>query len=207
MPSKIDKINASIKKTNKDFKKATEAQKRVLIAKDVLNQIKAKRYNPEPGVWVELALWSGQSQMWANPTESIQKMFADKTIAKCNVCALGGLFMSCTNLNNNTNGADFHKERCFMGSAINRGDRLSYGLNTIFSSNQLELIEIYFESGDGYFGADGVTGQDIGTDRCHVVGFSEKYPDADDRLREIMKNIIDNDGRFVPSKLKIAKIQ
>ena len=41
-----------INKLNEEFKKATKAQKRVMIAKDVLAQIKAKRYFPESGEWV-----------------------------------------------------------------------------------------------------------------------------------------------------------
>ncbi len=40
--SKINKLNA-------EFKKATKAQKRVMIAQDVLAQLKAKRYVAEIG--------------------------------------------------------------------------------------------------------------------------------------------------------------
>ena len=38
---------SKIKKLNEEFKKATEAQKRVMIAQDVLAQLKAKRYVAE----------------------------------------------------------------------------------------------------------------------------------------------------------------
>jgi len=77
------------------------------------------------------------------------------------------------------------------------------GLNKIFSKKQLQLIEVYFEKGDGWFGEAGYTGNYIGEDSRHVEYFNEAYPDDDERLVEIMKNIVANDGTFVPSKLKI----
>lgn len=40
-------------KLNEKFKKATKAQKRVMIAQDVLAQIKTKRYVAESGCWVQ----------------------------------------------------------------------------------------------------------------------------------------------------------
>ena len=60
------------------------------------------------------------------------------------------------------------------------------------------LIEIYFENGSGYF-------SDVpGVDPDHVEAFLDTYPEEKDRLKEIMKNIIANNGTFVPSKLKVA---
>ncbi len=102
----VEKINESLRKSNAAFKKATKAEKRVMIAKDVLAQIKAKRYIPESGTWVD-PNWNIRNEI--DGTESVQKLFADRTIETCNVCALGSLFMSCTNLNNNTSFADFNR--------------------------------------------------------------------------------------------------
>lgn len=203
--TKIEKINTAIKKTNAEFKKATKAQKRVLIAQDVLAQIKAKRYVAESGIWVQ-PNWSckiNASQIQV--TDSVQKLFAEKAIDTCNVCALGGMFMSCTNLNNNTTVEQLEDDQAGLGEAIERGEKLSNGLNQIFSKKQLEFIEIYFENGGGWFGDYGFTGRSIGEDQNHVEAFYEKYPNHDDRLKEIMKNIVANNGTFVPSKLKVAK--
>lgn len=203
--TKIEKINTAIKKTNAEFKNATKAQKRVLIAQDVLAQIKVKRYVPESGVWVQ-PNWS--CKIYASQirvTDSVQKLFAEKAIDTCNVCALGGMFMSCTNLNNNTTLEQLENDQDDLGEAIEYGEKLPNGLNQIFSKKQLELIEIYFENGNGWFGEDGYTGRSIGEDQNHVEEFYEKYPEDDDRLKEIMKNIVANNGTFVPSKLKVAK--
>jgi len=198
----VEKINEALRKSNAAFKKATKAEKRVMIAKDVLAQIKAKRYIPESGTWVD-PNWNIRNEI--DGTESVQKLFADRTIETCNVCALGGLFMSCTNLNNNTCVSDINcgGEGSLLGEMIQEGDTLSNGLNKIFSKKQLQLIEVYFEKGDGWFGEDGYTGNYIGEDSRHVEYFNDAYPDDDERLVEIMKNIVANDGTFVPSKLKI----
>jgi hypothetical protein len=198
----VEKINKVLLKSNAAFKKATKAEKRVMIAKDVLAQIKANRYIAESGTWVD-ANWNIRNEI--DGTESVQKLFADRTIETCNVCALGSLFMSCTNLNNNTCVSDINYggEGTEIGERIEEGDTLSNGLNKIFSKKQLQLIEVYFEKGDGWFGEDGYTGNYIGEDSRHVEYFNDAYPDDDERLVEIMKNIVANDGTFVPSKLKI----
>ena len=201
----VKKINEALRKSNAAFKKATKAEKRVMIAKDVLAQIKAKRYIPESGTWVD-ANWNIRGGIdEIHETDSVQKLFADRTIETCSVCALGGLFMSCTNLNNNTCVSDINYggEGTEIGERIEEGDTLSNGLNKIFSKKQLQLIEVYFEKGDGWFGEAGYTGNYIGEDSRHVEYFNEAYPDDDERLVEIMKNIVANDGTFVPSKLKI----
>lgn len=201
----VEKINEALRKSNAAFKKATKAEKRVMIAKDVLAQIKAKRYIPESGTWVD-ANWNIRGGIdEIHETDSVQKLFADRTIETCSVCALGGLFMSCTNLNNNTCVSDINYggEGTEIGERIQDGDTLSNGLNKIFSKKQLQLIEVYFEKGDGWFGEDGYTGNYIGEDSRHVEYFNDAYPDDDERLVEIMKNIVANDGTFVPSKLKM----
>jgi hypothetical protein len=183
-------------KLNEEFKKATKAQKRVMIAKDVLAQIKLKRYFAESGEWVR-PLWSGDQKsidIKLDPNSSIKDAFKSKAINSCRVCALGGLFMSCTNLNNNTTVQDL-KNETYIGDLVADGDKISNGLNRIFTQGQLMLIESYFEGGEGYFRYD------LGSDE-KAETFLESYND-DERLKIIMQNIIDNNGTFKPSKLDI----
>ena len=198
--AKMQKINAAIEKTNAEFKKATKAQKRVMIAKDVLAQLKAKRYIPESGVWVEPMY---KSRKMGNEEESVQKLFAEKNITKCNVCALGAMFMSCTNMNNNTTVGDLEDE-CggVLGELIEDNYKLSNGLNRIFTCQQLALIETYFENGGGYFETGGRYFQHRVVDYDHLDKFSITY-NEDKRLELIMKNIIENQGTFKPKKMKI----
>ena len=176
-------------KLNEEFKKATKAQKRVMIAKDVLTQIKAKRYFAESGCWVQTNI-NATCEKDLKDEDSVQELFAEKKIESCNVCALGGLFMSCTNLNNNTTVQDL-KNEFYIGDLVADDDEISNGLNRIFTQKQLRLIESYFEGGEGYFRGGNKT-----------QTFLESYND-DERLEMIMQNIIDNDGTFVPKKLNI----
>lgn len=196
--TKLAKIFASIEEKNKEFKKSTKPQQRVLVAQDVLAQIKAKRYLASPGTWASPTYGVPDENLKGE--ESAQKLFATQTIKTCDVCALGGLFMSCTNLNNNTTVEELG-QACNLGDILEYGDlKLSNGLNRIFTKKQLMLIENYFENAEGYYAPDAT---DAMTD--HINLFNEKYPNPQDCLKEIMNNIVENNGTFVPSKLKVAK--
>lgn len=209
---KLEKINKLIAEKNSAFIKATNSQKRVMIAKDVLAQIKAKRYVARSGTWAQPTFRENFFNTEQTGNESIQQLFASKEIESCDVCAIGGLFMSCTNLNNHTTYKQFNDESDEIGELIAYGDAyetgISNGLDLFFSKNQLILIEIYFENGEGYFSIDNET-VNTGSrfyksiDFDHVKSFNDKYQDNDDRLKAIMKNVVENDGTFVPEKLKI----
>lgn len=182
-----------IKKLNAEFKKASKAQKRVMIAQDVLAQLKAKRYVAESGCWVKPNIDSAWEQKLSHH-DSVQELFIEQKIESCNVCALGGLFMSCTNFNNNTLLEDLDFASSELGDLIEEV-KLSNKLNKIFSVKQLKLIEVYFEGNDGYF----YENREYDT----VKAFYIKYPSDKKRLQLIMENIVENEGTFVPEKLKI----
>jgi hypothetical protein len=182
-----------INKLNAEFKKATKAQKRVMIAQDVLDQLKAKRYVAESGCWVQPNIHSAWEQKLSHH-DSVQELFIEQKIESCNVCALGGLFMSCTNFNNNTLLEDLDFASSELGDLIEEV-KLSNKLNSIFSVKQLKLIEVYFEGNDGYF----YKNREYDT----VKAFYIKYPSDKKRLQLIMENIVENEGTFVPAKLKV----
>ena len=178
-------------KLNEKFKKATKAQKRVMIAQDVLAQIKTKRYVAESGCWVQPNI-NAACEKNLKDEDSVQELFAKKKIKSCNVCALGGLFMSCTNFNNNTSFVELSDN---LGDVLMEGEEFSNKLNKIFSYKQLRSIESYFENNEGYFynqrEFDG------------IKAFCNAYPSEKKRLKLIMENIVENNGTFVPEKLKI----
>ena len=187
-------METKTKNLNAEFKKATKAQKRVMIAQDVLAQLKAKRYVAESGCWVQPNY--NPTNTWADKyTESVQELFLEKKIESCNVCALGGLFMSCTNFNNNTLLKDLDDVSYNLGALVDDKEKLSNKLNSIFTTNQLKLIESYFEANDGFF-------QDSDEDD-RIEAFCDKYTSDKKRLQLIMENIVENNGTFVPEKLKI----
>ena len=120
-----------INKLNAECKKATKAQKRVMIAQDVLAQLKTKRYVAESGCWVQPNIHSAWEQKLSHH-DSVQELFIEQKIESCNVCALGGLFMSCTNFNNNTLLEDLDDVSEDLGNLIDEKVNLSNKLNKIF---------------------------------------------------------------------------
>ena len=63
-----------INKLNAEFKKANKAQKRVMIAQDVLAQLKTKRYVAESGCWVQPNYYPDWKQL--SDKDSVQELFA-----------------------------------------------------------------------------------------------------------------------------------
>ena len=189
-------MKTKTKNLNAEFKKATKAQKRVMIAQDVLAQLKAKRYVAESGCWVQANYNPTVTLAETKYHDSVQELFAEKTIESCNVCALGGLFMSCTNFNNNTLLKDLDDVSEDLGNLIGEEEKLSNKLNSIFTTNQLKLIEAYFEGNDGFF---------LNYDEDdRIEAFYNKNASYDKkRLKLIMENIVENKGTFVPEKLKV----
>jgi|688.fasta_scaffold162733_3 hypothetical protein len=174
-------------------KKLTKAEMRVAIAKDVIAQIKAKKYNPMQGCWVEQEDGQDYDDWLFDNAENctVDVQVYTKNIKKCNVCALGSLFVSAVNKYNNVYGTfdtvstlevfDFKETN-------NNSPLLRY-----FTINQIKLIEHTFEGGMGAVCFD---------DNSRMINksyaFHDKYPDSKDRLLAIMKNIVENNGTFKP---------
>jgi hypothetical protein len=174
-------------------KKLTKAEMRIAIAKDVIAQIKAKKYNPMQGCWVDQV--GGQDYddwLFANPENcKVDVQVYTKSIKKCNVCALGSLFVSAVNKYNNVYGTfnTVSTNEVFDTSETNnRSPLLRY-----FTLNQIRLIEATFEGGMGavYFDYDHPM---VNKSRA----FYSRYPNSKDRLLAIMKNIVKNNGTFKP---------
>ena len=189
-------VAAEVARRNKLFAKASPAGKRVLIAEDIIAQVKAKRFKPRSGVWVQPVNASNTLDLELDHNfdgaVSVRELFLEKKIPACECCALGALFMSCTLYNNKTTVDDFTEEVIFDFEEKIDSGTFKNGLTRFFSRSQLKLIEAAFECGFGAFRvADKKT-----MDR--VAKWEEKLPNDQKRLVAIMNNIIDNKGTFVP---------
>jgi hypothetical protein len=175
-------------------KKLTKAEMRIAIAKDVIAQIKAKKYNPTNGVWVVSDCGQEYDDWLLTAASSceVDVQVYTKNINKCNVCALGSLFVSAVNKYNNVYGTFDSVSTYEVFSSIGTEEKKS-PLLRYFSSSQLQLIEFTFEGGMGafYFYDNSSTAE-------RAYAFYEQYPDDKDRLIAIMKNIIKNKGIFKP---------
>lgn len=198
-----NKFAKEINRRNRLFKNATPAQKRVLIAKDVLKQIKQKKISPQNGIFMDI---SRDTLLNFNYEDSFQKALIEGSIPPCECCAQGAMFISCTLFNNQTKIYDILKYNngdYIFGGQIEDNEIISNKLNQIFSKNQLILIEIAFEKGEGYFTCNESYSnipKSISKSKYLKAKnfFGDDDVDSEERMIAIMKNIIKNKGEFIP---------
>jgi hypothetical protein len=213
--AKLEKLSAEIKRRNELFDGKTNAEKRVLIALDVIAQIKTKRFVPASGVW---ASTTNPKLTSVGSDGSIRDiLIADDT--KCSCCALGGIMLSCTLFNNREPVSEWHGKFDDLGDALGDSNTKFYnGLTKIFSKSQLELIETAFELGLGYYlfdysdvnvHGDGSLKWDAYENPSltkaerklyYAVKFGKLHASYANRMIAIMENIVKNGGRFAPHR-------
>jgi hypothetical protein len=181
----VKKETKRVKQNNEIFDKSTPAEKRVLIAKDVISGLKKKKLISTPGCWVSNnANYGDLFDMDKVDPDTELKTILDK-IPSCNVCALGGIFVSTVKR--------FDKLKCKDEFAMpDIADFLPY-LKKFFSEKQLNLIECAYEIGEGWAYDDGES-----KSMRNARAFGESFGDSTERMVAIMKNIVKNDGLFVP---------
>lgn len=215
--TKTEQIAREIEKREKIFKAASPAQKRVLIAKDVIAQIKAKKIKPTSGNFVMLSKVAGFNMTpksvydmpthddvanHLGPDEDARELYLQGKIQQCSCCALGSMFVSCTLYNDNTTTADLRYAGDDIADWITRGGSsgMANGLEKFFSLAQLQLIEQTFEEDGGMIQSDDVDSNNRRYPKFSAASkaFCKKYTTAERRLIAIMKNIVANDGTFKP---------
>ncbi len=197
-----------VKKLNRIFNNSTPAEKRIIIARDVITQIEAGKYIPESGTYFE-------TSCNLPPLIDFQSKILEKNF-KCRVCELGGLFTSAIRINDKfkTSTSDI------LASEI-REELVKY-----FSEKQLILIEYAFESTpvgnlSGLFGGsrkrkelslDKLTAAEIYRSNKKVSKHIWEY-DIEEKINikltndankkamiYICRNIINNKGTFRPER-------
>lgn len=163
-----------------------KAAERVAIAKDVISQIRAKRLIAMSGTYLSAAdnNWLTQFGVYDEDMTDLDEESKNQQVVpptKCNVCALGAVFVSALDRNDRLKVGDFAP---YPGQ-----DDLHNYLKRWFTLNQLYLMEEAFEgySRPEYCGTD-------------AEFFGSRYDNDEDRMLAIMRNIVKNDGTFVPPK-------
>lgn len=149
------------------------AQMRVAIATDVIASIEARKVNVAKGYY--LLVQDGADGYCR--VEDVPKLIDGKT---CQVCALGASFLA--SIGKSTTGTipavEFFSDADDDYSLLEEADMRDH-LRQFFDDDQLIAIEDAFEG-------------------WQYQRWFESHPDAADRLMAIMKNVIANDGTFVP---------
>jgi len=171
--------NTQIKKWNETFKKASKPEKKILIAKDVLANIKSKKYIPFAGNYIIFI-----SSVFKD--NDVQKNL--DTLESCNCCALGACLISSTKYQNKLKFDDLNG----LGAYDNNVWRQ---LKNIFTPREMAIMEYCFEGIGGtkvaedsfFYNLDKKTEQ-----KCE--NFYYNYSNSTERLVAICKNIIKNKG-------------
>lgn len=196
------------RKRNREFEALGPAAKRVAIAKDVLDQLAAERYIATAGTYVETGVTVKPSQANAQVCDILDKA------TECNVCAIGSVFVSAVRLADKLTLNDMRFE--FDSDwKTNKPEPTPFGdfdagyLKQFFTKKQLNLMEACFEgvycSGAGH--AE-VEDDDHHTARLWYDRANAVYEGDDfegNRLRLIMKNIVRNNGEFIPEVVEVAR--
>ena len=142
---------------------------RIALAKDVLETIDNRHI-------VIMTYCSGvYTQTSTNWQKQDARIILHDMERCCNVCALGSLFLSYIKLFDNVKIGEIARYDYIHASANFINDKLS----TYFTENELHEIEGAFEC---------FTGRDQ---------WLRHYPESKIRLKQIMLNILRNDGEFV----------
>lgn len=167
---------ASLKRLNAWFVELSPREQRLVIAEDVLAQLDAKRLNAQVDCYV------GLDTGYRYLGRDLQPIF--RRLETCRVCALGALFV--TRVQNYNDFQLSASESNLRGSP-----KASRWALACFSSLQLDCIENAFEQRRLHVGTE--------NSQLHLraAGMYSGMLEPEERLRAIMQNILDNDGRFV----------
>lgn len=153
----------------------TPQEARIAIAQDVIKQLK---YYKVQSVYCELPREIFDDIVKYNDKDAKEEW---EQIKNCEVCGIGACFLSYVHLFNNTTIGDLVGPNFYT---------ISSKLNGIFSMEQLECIENAFE------------GYRYGSKTIKTLAFYERHSnERSDRkglLKQIMLNIIENNGTFIP---------
>lgn len=204
----------AIKRRNAAFEKLSPAQKRVVVAKDVLAALNARQLIARSNVYLTIDRFAPELQASPNYWELDAQSALLKGQVSCNVCAIGSIFVCAVERQDKITLNDF---------AGSKKNGMSEYLGDMFSAEQLDLMEAAFERTDEYVKSKRYRPlDDYEYPRCRsneeqaeleeAIAFGDAYYyedavnedddvgafDADGCMRAIMENIIANDGEFRP---------
>lgn len=177
-------MKKSVNKTNAKFKVMSPAQKRVAIARDVLEQIKLQKFIIERGNFAIV-----RNGIYPDPEVFDKKYLRSKEVIACDVCAIGACIISGIRLFN----------KVTFGEKYISPEESWNLVREFFSPQQAVLIENAFEKGGGAYNCDWSEDEKLpDVDTGTAEEFGEQHDDDTERAVAIFENIITNKGTFKP---------
>lgn len=194
--------------TKEKFESLTQAQQAVLLAKDVIEQVKANKYKAKQNYYIKLpksflTKYSGEE----HEDKELQAVLPE--IKTCEVCARGALFLSHVKIMDNFSLGELNPS--YKNGDTDVDADLTAERVTAFSPFQQSLIELAFEGNEVY--NEFVRAFDIDADsdmqyeaieyakkslEDACLRFYKKYRNSNNRLIAIMENVVKNKGVFKP---------
>ena len=190
----------TIQKWNDIFKAASKSEKRIMVAKDVLQQLKIGKYKSESYTYVDISLKNFDTDFDNQFRENFDK------IEQCRCCGVGSMILSLTKFNNKFTFNDLNKDS---------NEKIWIELSKFFSKQQICWVEFAFEGWemDSKYQVNnpvGVSGDHLDyvitkidqSEEENLLQWRDKFSNDTIRLTKIMQNIIRNSGNFVPKDIK-----
>lgn len=215
---KLIDIQKEIDKRNEIFKNATPSEKRVLIAKDVIQQLKNKKFTPTTGCWVEPVFNSVTAKKLGTTTECLNDYVANAgsfndyemwDIDENNASTLNKLSVREAVLSNTITtcnvcalGAMFTSCTLYNNKTtiidFTEGGEITK-FQSLFSTNSKfkNGLNKYFDNEQLMLIESAYEGSNGMYFNRNTRYFMEEYPDNRKRMIAIMENIIKNNGEFV----------
>lgn len=189
-------VQTEIEYRNAIFNAASDAEKRVLVAEDVLALIEAGVITPRKGAWLRISDYVIADNRLFAQTMLMRQLHPDGQ-EQCTACAIGALFVSCALFEARVSVSALQAEtRTGLYTPLGQDHPRfkTVTLGQFFSGHQLRLIEEAFEIGSPGIGSRSPHREMFKRARL----FGSQFHAPKERLVAIMQNIIDNDGEFVP---------
>jgi len=175
----------------KKWNKATKAQRRVMVAKDVLEHIKKGNIRPVNGNYFTLCVDEARPH---TSMESLQDLILNESEGPCEACAIGALFYAKVSEHNACTLGDIDASSQWIQKRIspfNSGGIIN-NMSQAFTMRQLRVIEMAFEGLPEHENKWNPSEKE----KESALKMHRRYRSSKGLMRAIMENIIKNKGDF-----------
>lgn len=162
-------LQKQIEERNRIWEAASQEERRVLAAKDVIERLQSGQF--------EAGADYSDERFWSEKDEAdVQSIILSGQ--PCSQCAAGSLLLSQVAYSNRLTASEVSD---FQNETETEADKY---FGNLFSYYQAQLIEAAYENYSSSF--------------PEVCNLCSRYRDRKERMIAIMQNIIDNNGTFIP---------
>lgn len=164
--------------------KGTKAEERVVIAKDIIAALRARRFAAEFNTYVDEKSLKRTRATKKNSDAQTLLVAAEIANRPCRVCARGAVVVAMVRRHDRLEVPIGVPVQEYLDDIASGWAESDY-VEQLFATSQFRNMEYAFDGG----------GSDSDPE------WADAYPDPDDRLDAIMRNVVENDGAFLISKI------